>query len=93
MTGVNATLNKLNKDFKEYLERTAMELKSDLQDFTPTRSGNARKGWKTTISNNAIEVSNSVAYIERLENNHSPQTKGQGIVKPALSSFNRRNKK
>lgn len=90
MTGVSATLNNLDREYQEFLRRTAIELKTELQKYTPVKNGNARKGWKESVSRNRIEVSNSVDYIERLEKNHSPQTQGKGIVKPAIASLNRR---
>jgi fumarate hydratase class II len=90
ITGLSATLNNLDKEYKEFLRRTAIELKTELQNKTPVKSGNARKGWKDSVKGDKIQVSNSVDYIERLDKNHSPQTKGQGIVKPALDSFNRK---
>jgi hypothetical protein len=90
MTGVSATLNNLDREYQDFLRRTAIELKTELQKYTPVKNGNARKGWKESVSRNRVEVSNSVDYIERLENNHSPQTKGRGIVKPAIASLNRR---
>jgi hypothetical protein len=90
ITGLSATLSKLDKEYKEFLGRTAVALKEELQKATPIDKGNARNAWKQRVSRDSVEVSNNVPYIERLEKNHSPQTKGKGIVKPALSSFNRR---
>lgn len=90
MTGVSATLSKLEKEYKDFLGRTAVALRQELQKHTPIDKGNARNNWKESVKSDSVEVVNNVPYIERLENNHSKQTKGRGIVKPALSSFNRR---
>ena len=90
VTGVDAALKDINETYQEFLERAAVELKSDLQKYTPIRSGNARRNWQETTSKDGFEVTNSVPYIERLENNWSKQTRGKGITGPALKSFNRK---
>lgn len=90
LTGVSATLSQIDREYKSFLGRTAVALREELQKKTPIDSGNARSKWKESVKGNRVEVSNNVPYIERLEKNHSPQTRGQGIVRPAVASFYRR---
>jgi hypothetical protein len=49
-----------------------------MQAYTPVRTGNARR--------NTRQIGNSIVanypYAQRLEDNHSPQTQGQGIIAP-----------
>lgn len=58
-------------DLPEFAEKT-------MQKNTPIRSGNARRN--TELQGNTVVA--NYAYAERLENNYSPQTRGQGIIAP-----------
>ena len=88
--GLEAAEDQLKRDFKEFLKLKAEQLNDSLVAKTPIRSGNARSKWKSTVSKDGFESVNRVPYIERLENNWSKQTRGRGIVKPALNDFNRK---
>lgn len=91
VSGLSGMQQSLDRQLKAAVGKLAAELEKQLRAHTPIDTGNARRGWKTrTQRDGAKEVSNSVPYIERLENNWSKQTRGQGIVKPAISKLPRR---
>lgn len=64
----------------------ALSALDDLPEFaqqamksnTPIRSGNARRN--TNLRGNTVTA--NYPYAERLEDNWSPQTRGQGIIAP-----------
>ena len=58
-------------DLPEFAEST-------MKSYTPVRSGNARRN--TNLRGNTVTA--DYPYAERLENNWSPQTRGQGIITP-----------
>ena len=78
---VKVDLTQFNRQMAKAL--TAL---NDLPEFaedamksnTPIRSGNARRN--TNLRGNKVVA--DYAYAERLENNYSPQTRGQGIIAP-----------
>ena len=51
----------------------------EMRANTPIRSGNARRN--TNLRGNNTVVAN-YPYAQRLEDNWSPQTRGQGIIAP-----------
>ena len=59
-------------DLPEFAEKT-------MRAKTPIRSGNARRNTNLRGNNTVIA---DYPYAERLEDNWSPQTKGQGIISP-----------
>ena len=52
---------------------------AEFQALTPRDTGNARR--RTLLVNNR-EIVGAYPYAQRLENNWSTQTRGQGIIKP-----------
>ena len=86
MTKVNLT--QFNKQMTKAL--TALD---DLPEFaqqamksnTPVRSGNARRN--TNLQGNTVTA--NYPYAERLEDNWSPQTRGQGIIAPTERDIQR----
>ena len=60
--------------------RVAMEGREYLENITPVRTGNARN--RTRVSQNNIHA--NYPYAGALDNNHSKQTKGDGLIKPTL---------
>ena len=50
----------------------------EMRANTPIRSGNARRN--TNLRGNTVTA--NYPYAERLEDNWSPQTRGQGIIAP-----------
>ena len=67
---MNKALNALD-DLTEFAEGA-------MQANTPIRSGNARRN--TNLQGNKVVA--NYAYAQRLEDNWSPQTRGQGIIAP-----------
>ena len=67
---MNKALNALD-DLPEFAEGA-------MQANTPIRSGNARRN--TNLRGNKVVA--DYAYAQRLEDNWSPQTRGQGIIAP-----------
>lgn len=61
------------------------ELLRNLRDKTPIDQGQARRGWNKRTKTNKVKIANRVPYIERLEDNYSRQTRGRGILKPAIN--------
>jgi hypothetical protein len=82
------------KEAKAYLAQEVRafsnELLSQLRQATPiapVKGGRARAGWSQKQTNTyQSRLSNRVPYIERLENNYSKQTRGRGIMKPAIAN-------
>jgi hypothetical protein len=66
----------------EELSKTTLDA---LVVATPVKSGRARRGWQAKTGKDTFTVENSVPYIQRLENNWSKQTRGRGIIGPALN--------
>jgi hypothetical protein len=75
-SGLNTKLNKVQQGLAALPQQTLDEFKKN----TPIRSGNARR--RTRLSGNSIEA--NYPYAQRLEDNWSSQTKGQGIIEPTL---------
>ena len=65
-------------DLPEFAE-TTMKAK------TPIRKGNARRN--TELRGNRVVA--DYPYAQRLEDNYSPQTKGQGIIAPTEAAIQR----
>ena len=65
-------------DLPEFAE-TTMKAK------TPIRKGNARRN--TNLQGNTVTA--NYPYAQRLEDNYSPQTKGQGIIAPTEAAIQR----
>jgi len=67
-------MSKASNAFDDLPEFAEKSMKSN----TPVRSGNARRN--TNLRGNKVVA--DYAYAQRLENNASPQTRGQGIIAP-----------
>lgn len=82
--GLDAT----RRDLERGLDRAVTELRQDLTRAlarnTPIRSGQARRSWTSRPTRTGATIENRQPYIGRLENNYSPQTRGRGIIRPAL---------
>jgi len=78
---VKVDLTQFNKQMNQALHAldTLPEFaQSAMKSNTPIRSGNARRNTKLR----GDTVTADYPYAERLENNWSPQTRGQGIIAP-----------
>lgn len=56
---------------------------TEMKKNTPVRSGNARRN--TNLKGNTVTA--DYPYAQRLEDNYSPQTKGQGIIAPTETAI------
>lgn len=65
-------------DLPEFAEKS-------MQSNTPVRSGNARRN--TSLKGNTVTA--DYPYAQRLEDNYSPQTRGQGIIAPTEREIQR----
>ena len=83
---VKVTAKSVRDDVKKELEGFSTDLLAQLITITPYVSGRASRGWTKRSNRDKVRLVNTVPYIERLENNYSKQTKGKGIIKPALKS-------
>ena len=75
---MSKALNALD-DLPEFAEKT-------MRAFTPiaaVRGGNARRN--TNLQGNTVTA--NYAYAQRLEDNWSPQTRGQGIIAPTEAAI------
>lgn len=82
---VKTTVKRVRENVKLELEGFSTDLFTNLKSQTPVAKGRARRGWVKRASRDKVRLVNTVPYIERLENNYSKQTKGKGIIKPAVS--------
>ncbi len=78
-------LKELSKLESKALKESSERLLNDLIENTPIDTGAARKGWNLEVkSNNLIEISNNVEYIESLNSGHSKQAPAFFVEKTAL---------
>jgi hypothetical protein len=88
---------KIKSNFANFKNRTqAIQRKLDdlpkeflpvVRKNTPIDTGNARRN---TIIKDSTTIRSDYPYAERLENNWSKQTRGQGFIKPSLRWLNQR---
>jgi hypothetical protein len=90
VSGLGTTQLALNKGLQSAVAKLSQVTYQSLVQYTPRKSGNARRGWTADTKRDSFEVTNSVPYINRLENNYSKQTRGQGIIGPALNQVKRK---
>lgn len=74
LTQFNKQLAALNKVAADLPDFALAEFKAN----TPIRTGNARRNTHLQGTNVVADY----AYAQRLEDNHSPQTHGQGMIVP-----------
>jgi hypothetical protein len=89
VTGIDATIRRLNEEVDDFYQRVADTLLDEAKAFTPVRTGFAQSGWRKTNSVKNPEIVNSVPYVPYLERG-TPRmraaNKGRGIIGPALDS-------
>lgn len=90
--GIKQTISNLTNTYDKINQENATMAESVVKKNTPIRSGNARRNWKKDVDKQGWSLTNQVPYIERLENNWSKQTKGQGIVNPSIKEIIRKMK-
>ena len=86
ITGVDATIDRLQKEMKSIIENAAQEVLVAARANTPVKTGYARSKWSKTVSEKNFEVSNKVPYIQRLEAGASKQAP-RGIIGPTLEQI------
>jgi hypothetical protein len=86
ITGLDALGRELDRSLKQTLAEVADEVLLDARANTPIKSGNARRNWTKTVTNDNFEVQNKVPYIERLEAGASRQAP-KGIIGPTLAQI------
>lgn len=84
ISGLDGVSKDLDQSLAQFVKELSNDVLVDAKSFTPVRSGNARSGWKQSVTKKDFTVENHVPYIERLENNWSKQTHGRGIIGPTL---------
>ena len=82
--GLRVTFGKVRKGVDQELKAFGSDLLDNLRKLTPVNGGRARRGWSKRETTNKVALQNRVPYIERLEDNYSNQTKGRGILNPAI---------
>ena len=77
----------LKEKLKKHLSKMTDEMGSDyhkaLRDNTPYDNGTAQAGWRLKKNKRGSTITNSVPYIQPLEDGWSKQFGGQGMTKPA----------
>ena len=74
------TVNQMSKEILAYVDNFTTELTKTLKRETPFRTGRASRGWNKP---NKTTVSNTVPYINRLEQGYSKQ-KPRGFVNDSV---------
>lgn len=90
VTGLNFVREGLQRDLRKMLEEVAQVTLEESVKATPKATGHARSQWTKKVSETNFNVENHVPYIGALENNHSKQTKGKGIIMPTINNVQRR---
>jgi len=83
-------IGSIRRELKTTLNQVGAILLDEARKATPVAKGRARRGWTKRSMNNEVRIANRVPYIERLENNYSKQTKGRGVMTPAIRNTNKR---
>lgn len=86
ITGLDAVSRDLSRTLSTTVKQLADEVLVDARANTPIRSGNARRNWRKSVTDDNFEVINRVPYIERLEAGASKQAP-KGIIGPTLSQI------
>ena len=84
----------LDKQISSIVDKVTDDLFDELRNRnakirTPVDKGNARDGWKLSKGRRVNTITNSVPYIERLDEGHSKQAP-KGIIKPTVDAIRRR---
>ena len=82
---LGVTFKKVRKGVNDEHQLFSSELLEQVRAATPIKDGRARRGWSERKMGDKIRVTNRIPYIERLESNFSKQTRGKGIIKPAVT--------
>lgn len=87
--GVDDTIAKIRKEFKDLVEKenskSANITMNALIAATPVDTGEARRGWRLSMTEKGYRFVNQVPYIQSLNNGHSKQAPVRFIEKVLLS--------
>jgi hypothetical protein len=76
----------------QFVEKVMNDFSTIAATKTPVRTGAAQKAWHASGSGVNTVAVNTKPYIQRLEDNWSTQTRGQGILKPTLNQIRKKYK-
>jgi hypothetical protein len=84
VSGIDGITRYLKNEVSDLVQRIATETEIAARQNTPIKSGNARRNWKKSMTNESFVIENRVPYIERLEAGASKQAP-RGIIGPTLT--------
>jgi hypothetical protein len=88
-----ALSRKIDKAVAKFTE-TVMEDFTDIaRDKTPVDTGAAQAAWRFNANGKNSTTTNRKPYIKRLDDNWSTQTRGRGIIDPAIRQIQRKYKR
>lgn len=85
--GIAETIDSVQSQYHEFLERVADTITEEAPKFTPKRTGRASRGWENTSKQGEISVENRVPYVGYLEKPYVKSRQApRGIIGPTLTS-------
>jgi hypothetical protein len=88
-----ALSRKIDKALGEFTEDVMSDFTQAARNRTPVDTGAAQAAWRFNANGEKSTATNRKPYIKRLDENWSKQTRGKGIVKPAIRDVNRKYKR
>lgn len=82
-------VKQLENSVDDFVAKVASDVETAARINTPKKSGNARKNWRKTKTNDGFSIENTVPYIGRLEAGASKQAP-RGIIGPTLGAIRRK---
>lgn len=85
--GIADTIDSVQSQYHEFLERVADTITEEAPKFTPKRTGRAARGWENRSKPGEISVENPVPYVGYLEKPYVKSKQApKGIIGPTLTS-------
>lgn len=91
VTNTDRLAMQLKADGRKRLAVLARDVQEALERYTPVRSGQAKRSWRTVGSGDRYEISNTQPYTVFLEQGSSRQ-RPRGITRPAIQELKTRRK-
>jgi len=95
-TKANDVINHIDSSIVIAIDNLLEDIKDDIKELTPVRTGRAQRGWRYTPKYKRYYsgkiISNSVPYITFLDKGSSRQNR-RGIVQPAINKHINKRKK
>jgi GTP cyclohydrolase I len=88
--GIPETMQRIESEYRDFLERVADAVVQEAPRQTPKRTGRAAAGWKKNMEQDSFEISNPVPYVQYLERGTRKMkaaNNGRGIIGPTLTSI------